>query len=677
MDSKEELIERVLLLMKYNNKMTLTENTKIISEQIPNQKLNSSDNVAQGVSQTNYKTGNDYCNRGKVKDLQWENNNLDGGDNFQGKKGYCRLSDTKQNSLSQPLGDGAGGFFDIPIFPVATQDAWYAVFAVWLAQQVEVWKFTNLYLNKSGYEGGCEKNKLCVNINGKNVTLQDLVSGYLPEPKPVGTIKNDIPDDVKKIFKDTGISVNEQQNYLINEQTELQKRAIACGWKTSTVNGTIADVYGYEKSKWQCPKGSNTTPAKQTTSKQPLPKVLCYNEDLAVYKPYDNIDIKNITSRGGRLDKTSFKRYTGYIPSYSEVIQSYGFGGNVKKIITALDSAQKSDFFTGLRNVKKGEVVGVITKPTAGNVHDVLSLLQIVSVVIPVAGPFISLGLGLVDSAVYYAEGETNMAALTLGLSILFDLPILKAGFGNIGKQAISNLTDKEIVEMSKALLENNTKNLPENLDEILKAVETEMGTNPAIREQYEQMIKEKSKEILSNKNIVGNLSPNSKTALSQASKGQLAGKVFTAGTVGVGLPLTAKGGYETFKPLIRGNIKTQVEAEGYKWDVVKKMFGSNGSVEDNQKLLDAWLLKWRPGLEVPTQYQTETYKQTKKTETEKLAQDITKSFELDNSEKMVPLDVKTIKPMMSSLTNPKIIATRDSLEKTYDDYEQYLGYDE
>jgi len=269
------------------------------------------------------------------------------------------------------------------------------------------------------------------------------------------------------------------------------------------------------------------------------------------------------------------------------------------------------------------------------------------------------------------------MAALTLGLSILFDLPILKAGFGNIGKQAISNLTDEEIVQMSKALLENNTKNLPENLDVILKELDTEMGKNPAVRQQYEQVVKEKSKEILGNKQIVSNLSPNSKSALNQAAKGQLAGKVFAAGTIGAGLPLTAKGGYETFKPLIRGNIKTQVEAEGYKWETVKQLFGSNGSAEDNKKLSEAWGFRWRPGLEVPEEYQTETYKQNKKNEIEKLAQELSKTLGLDNSEKMEPIDVKTIKPMMSSLTNPKIIATRDSLEKTYDDYEQYLGSDE
>lgn len=584
MDNKKELIERVLLLMKYDNRKTLNENVKIISEQIPNQRLNSSDNVAQGISQPNYKTGNDYCNRGTVKDFQWVANSQ-GKDTFQGKKGYCRLSDKKQNTLFNSLGVTSSLKPNEGAFRVLNQDQWYSVYALFLAQEIEFYKGRNIWNDDpNGYCKGTGVLSMMVRDNNKDISLQDAFE-----------------DKVKR-------------------------------------------------------------------------RLVCYNDKIAVYKPYDKIDFDNLVSSSGRLSKSSVKRYDGYIPSYADVVKAYGYAGNYTNILKALD--QYKDNFSSLANItNRGEKLA--TKPTTGNVHDVLSLLQIVSVVIPVAGPFISLGLGLVDSGVYYAEGETNMAALTLGLSILFDLPILKAGFGNIGKQAISNLTDEEIVQMSKALLENNTKNLPKNLDEILKSVKIEMGKNPSVRKQYEQTIKEKSTEILSNKNIVGKLSPNSKTALSQASKGQLAGKVFAAGTVGVGLPLTAKGGYETVKPLIRGNIKTQVEAEGYKWDVVKKMFGSNGSAEDNQKLLEAWLLKWRPGLEVPQKYQTETYKQNQKAEMEKIAQELSKTFGLDEPEKMKSIDAKTLTPFMSSLTNPEIISTRDSLENTYDDYGKFLDDNE
>lgn len=598
-NKKKELLERVLLLIKYDNSQTLSENKFFLVEQLTKPIDYSSVEKSQGINRTlnpnDYKTANDYCNRGSVKDLQWVNDNLNGSDIFQGKKGYCRLSDNKQKSLSQSLGNGAGGFWNIPIFPVKTQDEWYAVFAVWLAQMVEEWKYTNLYLNKSGYEGACEKNKLGVTYFG-DISLQDLLSGK----KQINTSQG------KRIFKS-----------------------------------------------------------------------LCYNEDLAVYKPYNQIVIKNITSGSGRLNRNSFKRYNGYIPSYAEVIKSYGFAGNVKNIITGLDTAKKNDFFIGATNIKKGDVTGVVSEPTTGSIHDVLSLLQIVSVIIPVAGPFISLGLGLVDSGIYYAEGEKEMAALTLGLSILFDLPILKAGFGSIGKGAISNLTDEEIIQMSKAILENDTKNLPKNLDETLKALEKEMKSNPSVRKEYEKVIQQKSKEILGNKPVVDGLSPNTKAALGKAAAGKMAGQTFVAGTVGAGLPLTAKGGYEVTKPLIRGNIKTQVEAEGLNWESVKKIFGSTGSAEDNQKLLDAWLLGWRPGLDVPEKYQTEIYKQNQKAELEKIAQELVKSFGLEEPEMMKSIEAKTLTPLIGSLSNPKIISTRDSLENTYDDYDKFLGPDE
>jgi hypothetical protein len=41
--------------------------------------------------------------------------------------------------------------------------------------------------------------------------------------------------------------------------------------------------------------------------------------------------------------------------------------------------------------------------------------------------------------------------------------------------------------------------------------------------------------------------------------------------------------------------------------------------------------------------------------------------------ETIKPIEPKTIQPLTKFLTNPKTIATRDSLEKTYSEYEDYL----
>lgn len=589
--SEENILERVLLLMKYDNSQTLSENKFYLSEQtkpIDYSSVEKSQGIERTLNVNDYKTGNDWCNRGSVKNLEFVVDNLNGNETFKGKKGYCRLSKKTQDTLKSQYGASSA-----PYFPVTNQDQWFAIYALWVSQEVEVYKMINIW--NSMPTGKCEKNKLYVNLQGQDISLEDALTG-----------RKTINYDGKKM-------------------------------KSSFV---------------------------------------CYNEDIAVYKPYDQIKIKNITSNSGRIDPTSLARYSGkYIPSFAEVVKGYGYAGNYNRIMNGLSGSKETWQYMS-NQFGKGVNSKMYTagKPNTGNVHDILSLLQVVTVIIPVVGPFLSLGIGLVDSGIYYAEGDKNMAALTLGLSILFDLPILKAGFGNIGKEAIQNLTEEEITQMSKSILEKNTKNLPENLDEILKSLENEMKNNPEVRKQYENFIKDKSLEILGNKKMLEGLSPNTVSAVKKAAKGELASKTFTTATVGAGVPLTAKGGYEVAKPLIRKNIQTKVESEGYKWESVKNVFGSSGSKEDNEKLSDAWSIEnWRPGLEVPEEYQTEMYKQMQKEEEEKLKQRITQSLEDGGLDTIKPIEPKTIQPLTKSLTNPKTIATRDSLEKTYGEYGDYL----
>lgn len=63
---------------------------------------------------------------------------------------------------------------------------------------------------------------------------------------------------------------------------------------------------------------------------------------------------------------------------------------------------------------KKGE-----TPWTNLDSHTKLVVGQIVTAVIPVVGPFISAGLGLVDSALYYKEGDKGTAGITALFSLL------------------------------------------------------------------------------------------------------------------------------------------------------------------------------------------------------------------------------------------------------------------
>jgi hypothetical protein len=89
-------------------------------------------------------------------------------------------------------------------------------------------------------------------------------------------------------------------------------------------------------------------------------------------------------------------------------------------------------------------------------------------------------------------------------------------------------------------------------------------------------------------------------------------------------------------KPTIRQLIEKDINNEKLwlTWTQVKERFGSSGQASDNQLLYKAWKSGWRPGQEVPVQYQTPTYKQ--------------------KNTKMASIDMKPIKPgqISSGITN-------------------------
>jgi len=82
-------------------------------------------------------------------------------------------------------------------------------------------------------------------------------------------MKNQITEElnlIKYLFDyKKGKVISEQKINLISEQTELQKNAISCGWTvySSVSSITAADVDGYTKSGFECPKGSGKLPEKK------------------------------------------------------------------------------------------------------------------------------------------------------------------------------------------------------------------------------------------------------------------------------------------------------------------------------------------------------------------------------------------------------------------------------
>jgi hypothetical protein len=78
--------------------------------------------------------------------------------------------------------------------------------------------------------------------------------------------------------------------------------------------------------------------------------------------------------------------------------------------------------------------------------HEVLAVLEIGSFFIPVVGPFLSAGLGMLDASIYAAEGDKETAGLTAGLTLLPLIgPIVKKipGIKTLGTKGMEALSKK------------------------------------------------------------------------------------------------------------------------------------------------------------------------------------------------------------------------------------------
>ena len=84
----------------------------------------------------------------------------------------------------------------------------------------------------------------------------------------------------------------------------------------------------------------------------------------------------------------------------------------VKKPITApsatLTPSNQSSVLKPTTNVKSGTINSTLGAGTGLDTHTFMTLAQIATAFIPVAGPFISAGIGLADAALYYKEGDKS-----------------------------------------------------------------------------------------------------------------------------------------------------------------------------------------------------------------------------------------------------------------------------
>jgi hypothetical protein len=302
----ENILNRVKLLMEYDNSRTYSENELIVEQNLEYDKY--------------------Y------------------------KKYY--LSKKRQDELFNSVGVPESNKPNMGIFRVVTEDQWYAVYAVWFAQEVE-FKVAEKW-------------------------------GWFPEGK------------CPKSWKTPG--------------------------RESCKSGNLIKRLDYNK--------KSTTSYNVTT--------ICYNEDIAYYKPYDNITFDSgIDSSSGLLNRNSIKRYTGHIPSYADVVVCYG--PNYIDVINKINASPKSAFVNrNAAGMGKGQQsvsaksLEYKTGLTSDELHNILAVLELGTAFIPVAGPVISAAIGSVDAAIYYGEGDKDMGVFMLLVTLLPELKIAS----NITKSA-------------------------------------------------------------------------------------------------------------------------------------------------------------------------------------------------------------------------------------------------
>jgi hypothetical protein len=270
----------------------------------------------------------------------------------------------------------------------------------------------------------------------------------------------------------------------------------------------------------------------------------------------------------------------------------------------------------------------------------------------------LSAAIDLLDAGIYIAEGNTRMA----GLSVLFAIipfaiessvikNVFKAG-SQMTKDAIKFLMacpdflTKTVTTMSmKELAEYTKMMLKPEIQAALKII-AENGS------KLQRLIKEGAEKIKS----VGSKKFGTKTVAEYTS----AALNFSAnGLKTVGVPLVKAGatlgGYLAVGEVYNYGVdKVNEIAETPKsvveriigkgsWEIVKSQFMSDGSVKDNNLLKLAVLSGWTPGMPVPTQFQTDTYKKSQEKQKSQ-----TKTVETE-SEKITSEDIEKIVKIVKS----------------------------
>ena len=220
------------------------------------------------------------------------------------------------------------------------------------------------------------------------------------------------------------------------------------------------------------------------------------------------------------------------------------------------------------------------TKFVVENPHQGLPILSLVTGFMPVIGPVISAVFGITDAAIYYKEGDNFNAGLALFFeTIPYWGPSLRVA-GNVLK-----IDSKFAKALSDKIINK------EALSQVEKAV-YDFYTNNA------DTMGQRFKNWLGGK-------------LTGAGLSEVATQKLIQGGINVGSG-TAKVATEVGKAEVLSSVyrATYEAATGASFKSAQKWFLSNKSEKDNVLMNKALKAGWKPGTPVPSQYQTDLYKQ-------------------------------------------------------------------
>lgn len=220
--------------------------------------------------------------------------------------------------------------------------------------------------------------------------------------------------------------------------------------------------------------------------------------------------------------------------------------------------------------------------------HDTALMLSLICLAIPPpVGPAISALILTTDSTIYLIEGDQYSA----GLGFLFAL-IPYVGSALRLLKFVPKLGTKGTFELARKIV------MAEKLTRIERRALIEIMKNKV---QIAQKISEYVRTKFTNSTILQIFPSKIIKLITDA----------TAGLVSLILNLMQYFVTEKlYNEVISQEIRIMVNEAGYDWEGTKKLFVSNGSLEDNEKLLDAWDKGWRPPNPVLEIFQTHGYKE-------------------------------------------------------------------